>query len=97
MFLHVYGSLTLNQLLFILHIHNFMINLRIRVLHDFQKIDHLRAKINEIKGHYHDPCEKPSGIDPLLDQNNTDLMIFKNQLGLCSWRVFWFKQFKYWF
>src|SRR3954463_10828082 len=88
MLLHMYGSLTLNQLQLIMHTHDFRLNHRIRVLRVHQKINHLRAKINEIKGHHHVPRPKPSEIDSLIDQNNTVLKNFENQLGLCSWRFF---------
>src|SRR3954469_11107047 len=74
-------------------IHDFTMICHIRVLRVHQKINHLRAKINEIKGHHHVPREKPSEIDPLIDQNNTVLKKFKIQLGLCSWRQFLFKDF----
>src|SRR3954470_13246980 len=80
-----------------MHIHDFRLNRRIRVLRVHQKINHLRAKINEIKWHHHVPGEKSSKIGYSLDQNNTVLEIFKFQLGLCSWRVFWFRNFKYQF
>src|SRR3954464_9120121 len=69
-------------------IHDFTMICHIRVLHVHAKINHLRTKINEIKDHHHVPYGKSSEIDPLLDQNNPVSMILKNQLGLCSWRVF---------
>src|SRR3954466_11590811 len=78
-------------------IHDFTKICHIRVLRVHQRINHLRAKINEIKGHHHVPRQKPSEIDPLIDQNNTVLKNFENQLKLCSWRVFWFRNFKYQF
>src|SRR3954467_6380505 len=96
LFLHMHGSLTLNQLPIILHKHDFRLNHRIRVLRVHQKFNDLRVKINEIKGYYHVPREKPSEIDYLLDQNNPVSKIFKIKLGLCSWRVFLFINFEFW-
>src|SRR3954470_6936619 len=94
MFLHTYGSLTLNQLHHNLHIHDFRLNHRIRVLRVHQKIDSLRVKINTIKDHHHDPYEKTSELDPSLDQFGSVFRKFKFKLGLCSWRVFWFISFE---
>src|SRR3954465_1911691 len=86
MFLHMYGSLTLNQLQLIMHTHDFRLKLRIRVLRVHQKIDSLRVKINAIKWYHHVPGEKSSKIGYSLDPNNSVFRIFKFELGLCSWR-----------
>src|SRR3954466_4966755 len=86
LFMHMYGSLTLNQLHHNLHIHDFRLNHRIRVLRVHQKINDLRLKINEIKWYHHVPCEKSSKIGYSLDQNNLVFRIFKFKLFMCSWR-----------
>src|SRR3954467_10214264 len=85
LFLHMHGSLTLNQLPIILHKHDFRLNHRIRVLRVHQKINDLRVKINEIKWYHHVPYEKTSKIDPSLDQFGSVLKIFKFKWGWCSW------------
>src|SRR3954469_17989693 len=97
LFMHTWGSLTLNQLHHNVHIHDFRLNHRIRVLHDFQKINHLRVKINEIKCYHHVPRPKPSKIDPSLDQFGSVSRIFKIKWEWCSWRHFLFINFKYQF
>src|SRR3954470_24863112 len=86
LFLHMHGSLTLNQLPIILHKHDFKLNHRIRVLRVHQKINDLRVKINEIKWYHRVPCGKSSKIGYSLDQNNPVFRIFKFKLFMCSWR-----------
>src|SRR3954464_10195738 len=86
LFLHMYGSLTLNQLQLIMHTHDFRLKLRIRVLRVHQKIESLRVKINGIKYHHRDPCEKTSELDPSLDQFDPVSRIFKFKWDSCSWR-----------
>src|SRR4051812_19768261 len=86
MFLHMYGSLTLNQLQLIMHTHDFRLKLRIRVLRVHQKIDSLRVKINAIKRYHCVPYEKSSKLDPSLDQFDPVSRIFKFKWDSCSWR-----------
>src|SRR3954465_8691814 len=82
MFLHMYGSLTLNQLQLIMHTHDFRLKLGIRVLRVHQKIDSLRVKINAIKRYHCVPYEKSSKLGYSLDPNNSVFRIFKFNLGV---------------